>query len=681
MRTAWRVLVLGSLISFQALSSSGAVKNAKVAHEPGQPSSGQVVKITATGAAFEKQSDLTLQYQLVEPGNYIERSEPGFANGWVSIPMQKNKQPTDGYGAELPASLQKHRRLIRYRISARGKIIAPDAADSQGNFAYFVYDGVPAWKAAINPASTDPTLKKVVTFSPEVMGSVQVYQFLAKKDAVEKTTWYEPSNIYEEQSRHGYKYTGTLIANGKVYDHVRFRARGGEWRHAMGKNMWKFDFERGHHLAATDDFGQPYKEKWGKLNLGACIQQGNYQTRGEHGLFEAATFRLFNLVGVPAPNAHYVHLRIIDEAEENPTSQFEGDFWGLYLATEEVDGHFLDEHGLPKGNIYKWDFGRPKPEYVAPGAVTNRQDVLAFISGYSQPQTEDWWKANVDMGRYFSYRSIVECVHHYDISGGKNYFYYLNPSAKQWVMLPWDVDLTWRDYMYGGGQEPFYRAGVLRKPQFMIAYQNRLREIRDLLFNPQETGALLDELAAVIADPAGGRSFVEADRARWDYHPIMASRWTNPRKAGQGKFYEQSATHDFPGMVKMMKDYVVSRRQWCDATLLGGHDIPGTASIKAEGRLDDGAASLRAKAVLPGSSGVADYEWRLAEVSKGSAQKPVAPRKYEITALWQGSGKETADIPKALFKPGHTYRIRARARDAEGRCGHWSEPIEFTAGK
>ena len=39
---------------------------------------------------------------------------------------------------------------------------------------------------------------------------------------------------------------GTLVFDGKVYDHIHYRARGGVWRYAMVKNMWKFDLNRGH---------------------------------------------------------------------------------------------------------------------------------------------------------------------------------------------------------------------------------------------------------------------------------------------------------------------------------------------------------------------------------------------------------------------------------------------------
>jgi len=70
-------------------------------------------------------------------------------------------------------------------------------------------------------------------------------------------------------------------------------------------------------------------------------------------MFEAVGFKLFNMAGVPAPKTNYVQFRIIDEQHEEGTlnaahpllnrsgTQYDGDFWGLYLAIEQMDGHFL----------------------------------------------------------------------------------------------------------------------------------------------------------------------------------------------------------------------------------------------------------------------------------------------------------------------------------------------------
>jgi hypothetical protein len=528
---------------------------------PRQPRSGQEVKITA-----RVQTNVTavkVEYQVVDPGAYVELKDPEYEKNWVSVPMQPGAGSQNGQvlQAQLPGQLQKHRRLVRYRLSALDsaghRVQAPGRDETPPNFAYFVYDGLPAWTGALNPRSRDPKLSERMTFSPEAMNRVQAYHLLAKRTSVDNATWNEQSWGKE------YKYTGTLVVGPNVIDHVSFRARGGVWRYAMGKNMWKFSFPSEEKLHVRDDFGQAYPGAWSKLNLRACIQQGDYGQRGEQGLFEGVGFRLFNLAGVPAPFTHWVQLRIIDEGNENPSDQYRGDFWGLYLAIENEDGHFLKAHHLPSGNLYKMESGQGGLKHQGTGAVTNGSDLVAFMGECRQTQSEAWWRTNFDLPRYYSYRAICECIHHYDTGEGKNYDYYHNPVTGHWQILPWDIDLTWANNMYGSGDDPF-KHPILSRSRFQVEFQNRLREIRDLLFNPEQTGRLIDEYASVICDPGGRPSIVEADRRKWDYHPAMAMGG----KAGQGLFYEASPTRDFPGMIRLMKDYVRSRGAWIDSYLL-----------------------------------------------------------------------------------------------------------------
>jgi hypothetical protein len=147
------------------------------------------------------------------------------------------------------------------------------------NFAYFVYDGVPAWTGLSSRGAMR------VTYGIDVMRSLPVYHLISKKQDVENCTWY---SYYTGEE---YPWVGTLVYDGQVYDHIRYRARGGVWRYSMIKNMWKFDFNRGHAFQARDDYGNKYDTKWNKLNFSACIQQGDYQHRGEQGMFEAVGFR------------------------------------------------------------------------------------------------------------------------------------------------------------------------------------------------------------------------------------------------------------------------------------------------------------------------------------------------------------------------------------------------------
>src|ERR1700704_2435468 len=74
-------------------------------HAPPQPHSGEAVEITA--ALAPNITRATLEYQIVEPGKYIELKDPAYKTAWSSIPMSK---ANDEFKASLPAEIQKHRR-------------------------------------------------------------------------------------------------------------------------------------------------------------------------------------------------------------------------------------------------------------------------------------------------------------------------------------------------------------------------------------------------------------------------------------------------------------------------------------------------------------------------------------------------------------------------------------------
>ena len=333
---------------------------------------------------------------------------------------------------------------------------------------------------------------------------------------------------------------------------------------------------------------------------------------------------------------------------------------------------------MPSGNLYKMEFGGGQLRHQGAGAVTNGSDLNEFRTTCRQNQSEAWWRANFELTNYYSYRAICECIHHYDTGEGKNYDYYHNPATGRWQFLPWDIDLTWADNMYGNGEDPF-KEKILSHPHFRIEYQNRLREIRDLLFNPEQTGNLIDEYASVIWDSAGTPSIVEADRRKWDYHPAMAAGG----KAGQGLFYQASSSRDFRGMARLMKDYVRSRGAWIDSVLLNDSDVPATPAAAFVGRTNFPVNQLRFRAsAYKGNAAFSALKWRLAEVPRKDAASPSRGRGlYEINARWQSDDSNPPDqiilIPEGAVKSGHPYRVRVRMKDVTERWSHWSPPVAF----
>ncbi|MGZ8940575.1 MAG: hypothetical protein ACXW32_15325, partial [Limisphaerales bacterium] len=87
-----------------------------IQHAPQQPRSGEQVTITATLSTAPEL--LTLEYQIIEPGKYIALTDPAFRLGWSSIRMEKFHSE-NRYSAQIPASVQSHRRLIRYRFKGK----------------------------------------------------------------------------------------------------------------------------------------------------------------------------------------------------------------------------------------------------------------------------------------------------------------------------------------------------------------------------------------------------------------------------------------------------------------------------------------------------------------------------------------------------------------------------------
>ncbi len=245
-----------------------------------------------------------------------------------------------------------------------------------------------------------------------------------------------------------------------------------------------------------------------------------------------------------------------------------------------MDGRFLDEHGLPDGNLYKMESGTGGGESnnQGPTQPSDSSDLVSFVNGYSGSPTESWWRSNLDLQGYYGFRAISEAIHNGDIGYGKNYFYYHDPDTNRWSVFPWDLDLTWAETMYGNGNDPL-KARLLYTNKnysgthepFITEYRNRLREIMDLLFNSEQVGRMIDEYAGLVNSPDPGASMVDADRAMWDYNPILSSSYVNSSKAGVGRFYQSAATKDFPGMAQQMKDYVAyvytHTRNWYERSL------------------------------------------------------------------------------------------------------------------
>ena len=111
----------------------------------------------------------------------------------------------------------------------------------------------------------------------------------------------------------------------------------------------RFRLNRGSYFQARDQFGNPYAKKWRTLTTGKCRDNRSTLT---FAMNEAISMYLFNKVGVPASDTHWIHWRVIDQPAEAP-DQWRGDFQGLSFVMETYDVRFPEAHDLAKGNHHQ----------------------------------------------------------------------------------------------------------------------------------------------------------------------------------------------------------------------------------------------------------------------------------------------------------------------------------------
>jgi len=682
----------------------------QVNHNPVQPSSLSPVTISAKITDADGVDGVTLSYQIVAPGSYIRLSDAAYETGWIDLEMT-DPNGDSIYTAQIPA--QDHRHLIRYRIetsdTAGAGLTAPFDDDEQPNFAYFVYDGIPAWTGANRPG-----VDALETFQPFLLDDLPAYHLIA--DASDVTT------SQYRNSAENRRFQGTMIYDGVVYDHIEFKIRGEFSTYQSGKNKWRFFFNPAREFEARDNFGKKYQEPWDELTMNACASPWAAVNRGMSGLDEGLSYRAFQLAGMASPNTNYLHFRVVDESiEADPSDQYRGDLWGLYLAIEQPDGSFLDERNLPDGNMYKIEgggAGTGDKKHQASNQPTNSSDWSTFSSQSNRTNTEAWWRENLDLESYFSYRALNRALGNVDLRDGWNHYFYhsRNPDGTpgKWVPVPWDLDMMYICLRHQGGT--IRQRNSLRIPALAIEFKNHCREILDLMLSDSapdggQIGQLIDEFAQIVNPVGETLTWADLDRHMWNYHTrtrTSGSAQTNHKRSFHktpytdtrfaGSWTRTLSSRDFEGSQNYILNYMTDTdptpSSWSEnsgdqrgygynfvSSEAADNNIPNTPTLTYTGEAGFPTSALAFESSVfsdpQGAGSFSAMEWRIAEISA----PPGEARTYEIEEGWSRSTstnfEATLTPPALATRPDRTYRARVRHQDNSGRWSHWSAPVQF----
>ena len=459
-------------------AANGAPVVRDVDHRPVAPRSFQPTTITARVSDPQGVGSVQLGYQICAPGSFIPSTlpltpaqllanpkqplpvNPAFESpgNWTMVPMTDAGGAGDTAGdgiftAKIPA--QPHRTLVRYRIFATdlagAAVRLPATDDPRKNYAFFVYDGVPDYIAGgqVFPTSTLTTLPVYHWLTRS-----QDYASLLAYNAADQFANNNALNVL--RARRYENFEGALVVGEQVIDHARIRLRGGNSRYAgVGKRHFRFKFPKGTPLQAADEKGNEYPRPWEEMLFNKMFGNKGFY---DFGLKYEIGGKLWEKVGVPMPESHWVHFRVIQNAAE-AASQATGDFWGLYQALELPEGkNFLEARNLPKGNFYKmsdWEQnGEMAERYQAKGAVDYGEDFDNIRYNIHQTASDTYLKTYVNMPLWYRYNAVQEAIRHYDIfvepTGRhriKNLIWYFEPKAGTnglgylWFM-PYDWDAS-----------------------------------------------------------------------------------------------------------------------------------------------------------------------------------------------------------------------------------------------
>ncbi len=515
-------------------------------HHPAVPTDNDGVRVTARiRPARGVVTSANLRYRI------------GY-NAEVSLPFLDNGYNGDGgtndliFGATIPANAHIAGQMVRWYITA---------TDSFG--------GTSRLPAFVEPLDS-PEYFGTVVWNPSLTNPLPVlHWFIQNPTAAENGTGTRCSLFYD----------------GEFYDNLNINLHG-QSSTGFPKKSFDIDFHPGHNFKWKD--GQPRADDINMLTT--------YPDKAHmRNVLAYETFR-------DADTAH--HWVVPVRVQQN------GAFWGTAHLVENGDEDWLIRMGVnPQGALYKM-----YNQFNTTGSATsgaekktrkneNNADLTALYNGVNLTgeARRRFAYDNIDIAQTVDYLAGMTIIGNTDCCHKNYYFYRDTGRSGEWVMWPWDVDLSFGRVWTGArtyweqilnpatplriGEGNSFANVIFNTPEMRQMYLRRLRTLMDELIRPPGTPieALhyeprIDELAAQLAPDAA------LDAAKWNSHA-----WGNGSTA-------PCCAQTLPQAVAELKDsYFPQRRtQLYNGLAPGSNEIPGPqppGSVIAFGTIEANPAS------------------------------------------------------------------------------------------
>lgn len=306
-------------------------------------------------------------------------------------------------------------------------------------------------------------------------------------------------------------YPATFIAEGKVYEGVKVRARG-SWSRSWPKKSLKIQFNHQNPFHGHNS-----------LNL-------NSGWRDPAFIREVLAYQVYGACGVTASRAQMVRLQV------------NGRFHGMYVDVEEIDKQFLADHKLKGAELYKAssrsrdaderDLGDASSYQGAYTKETKKtqgyQELAAFCQDLAHSSDAlGFFNQHVDLEAYINYLAATTLIQNWDGLNKNHYLAHDRLGSGNWRVIPWDLDRTFGDHwqmrfdetrlpvLLGTRASPGVTGWnrledrFFSEPALRSRFLDRLSELLEKEFTTEKLFPILDELESQIAPAA------ELDRMRW----------------------------------------------------------------------------------------------------------------------------------------------------------------------
>jgi spore coat protein CotH len=289
------------------------------------------------------------------------------------------------------------------------------------------------------------------------------------------------------------------------------------------------------------------------------------------------SYSLMKDMGIPCPRTAYAKVYV------------NGRYWGIYLATENVDGRFTKHHFGPdgNGNVYKeiWPNGQPE-EHYAWAMTTNENDGVypdvswmmelnERIMASNENSFEQMMEGVLDVDHLVRYRVVDQAINNwdgmltwYEPLGGHNFYWADRGNGTPFMLIPWDLDNTFNDWgnfgtpawntrpadclnsmgRYAPGCDKLI--GLLARTQW-DSFVEYGEEFLENYFQAHLTGAKIRDWAefidaAVVQDPNVDYEYYEWDMGDLmdDRIPDYISRFRNHLSSGYSEESERSSLNN-----------------------------------------------------------------------------------------------------------------------------------------